>query len=265
MMLSSRIVWRFIRRGVLKAIVSVAGQEFFSESARCLIIAPHPDDEVLGCGGLLAGRAMDGKRTDILFLTDGEASHGGCCSTPAREVGVARRHLAAIANESLGIPEGRLHFLNGKDGQLPHKGQDGFIDLAEKIAEFLKKSAPEAVFCPHPFEGWSDHIAAEELTRAALKMLAPDPVPRLYHYCVWFWYSMPLARSWCIDWRRARLLDITAQLPRKRQAMRTYLDALAPCGHPWVGKLPPQFLRAFDWDKELFFEADISNLTESNQ
>jgi LmbE family N-acetylglucosaminyl deacetylase len=250
---------RFILR-VYARLTSIS----FSEAGSIMIIAPHPDDEVFGCGGMLAGRAANGKATDIVFLTGGEASHKGCCTVQPSQVGAQRRCLAGAANEILGIPQKRLQFLGGNDGKLPHKGQDGFIDLAEKIAACLEKSAPEAVFCPHPFEGWSDHIAAEELTRAALKMLAPGPMPRLYHYCVWFWYSMPLKRACRIDWRRARLLDISEQLPLKQKAMRTYLDALAPCGHPWVGKLPPQFLRAFDWDKELFFEADISNLKESS-
>jgi len=225
-----------------------------------MIIAPHPDDEIFGCGGLLAGHATEGKRADILFLTKGDRAHQACCPMPARQIGAERLRLAVAANEILGVSQGHLHFLEGRDGNLPHKGQDGFIDFAEKIVAYLEKSTPDAVFCVHPFEGWSDHMAAEELTRAALKILARSPMPRLYHYCVWFWYSMPLKRACSINWRQARLLDITAQLSLKRQALRTYLDALAPCGNPWVGKLPPQFLRAFDWDKELFFEADITTL-----
>ena len=230
----------------------------FSEAGSIMIIAPHPDDEVLGCGGMLAGRTSTGKRTEVLFLTEGDAAHQGCCTAQANQIGAERRGLAYGASDILGVPKGQLHFLDGRDGRLPRKGQDGFTDLAEKIAKYLEKFEPEVIFCPHPFEGWSDHMAAEELTRSALDRLTYQP--RLYHYCVWFWYSMPLARAWRIDWRKARLLDIAEQVPLKRQAMRTYLDALAPCGHPWVGKLPPEFLRAFDWDKELFFEADIKTL-----
>jgi LmbE family N-acetylglucosaminyl deacetylase len=265
MTLSTRGLWHIFRQEVLKNVGITVGQAFFLSSGRNLVISPHPDDEVLGCGGMLAGCSANGKETDILFLTVGEASHGGCCTTLARGIGTQRRRLAEAANEILGVPQGRLHFLGGRDGYLPKRGQPGFSALAEKIAACLEKSAPNAVFCPHPFEGWSDHIAAEELTRAALNMMAPGPMPRLYHYCVWFWYNMPLARAWRIDWRKARLLDIAEQVPLKRQAMRVYLDALAPCGNSWIGKLPPEFLRAFDWDKELFFETDISNLAERHQ
>jgi len=247
------------RRFVLHSLAQVFDEQL-CEYQSSLIIAPHPDDEVFGCGGMLAGPSSDGKKTDVLFITEGEASHQGCCMVPSSQVGAQRRSLAASANEILGVPQERLEFLEGKDGRLPNKGQDGFNRLAEKIAACLKKAAPDVVFCPHPFEGWSDHVAAEELTRTAIAMLSVNARPRLYHYCVWFWYSMSLRRALLIDWRQARLLDISAQLPLKQQAMRIYLDALAPCGNPWIGKLPKEFLRAFDWDKELFFEVDEKEL-----
>jgi LmbE family N-acetylglucosaminyl deacetylase len=257
MNLSPRNLWHYLRQETLKSISTFAGREFNFNFERCLIIAPHPDDEVLGCGGLLARRAFNNTETDILFLTSGETSHKDCCALQASKIGAQRRRLACKANEIVGIPQARLHFLEERDGKLPHTGEDNFIKLAEKIAAWIEKSEPAAVFCPHPFEGWSDHIAAAELTRAAITILSKRP--KLYHYCVWFWYSMPLKRAWRIDWRKARILDISPQLPFKQQAMHVYLDALAPCGNPWIGKLPLQFLRAFDWNKELFFEADIPN------
>jgi LmbE family N-acetylglucosaminyl deacetylase len=256
-MLLIRGIWKVLRQEILKATGNIAGREPFSIPAQCLIIAPHMDDEVLGCGGLLASQAIDGNRSDILFLTEGEAAHGGCCPMTAREIGTKRQRLAVTANKILGVSHEHLHFFAGRDGNLPQQGQPDFNILARRITEYIIKTAPAAVFCPHPFGGWSDHIAAEKLTRTAFKMLPPGPMPLLYHYCVWFWYSMPLKRAWLIDWRQARLLDIAAQLPLKRKAMHAYLDSLAPCGHPWIGKLPSEFLRAFDWDKELFFEADI--------
>jgi LmbE family N-acetylglucosaminyl deacetylase len=259
MMLSAKGIWQVFRQEVLKNVGRVAGKAFFPESDRHLIIAPHPDDEVFGCGGLLADLTARGKRTDILFITEGEVSHKGCCIIPSSQVGAQRRRLAGEADGLLGVPPERLHFLEGHDGKLPHKGEDGFIELAEKIASCMKKSAPETIFCPHPFEGWPDHVAAEALTMAALKMLAPGRMPHLYHYCVWFWYSMPLKRAWRINWRKARILDIYEQHPLKQKAMQVYLDAIAPCGNPWVGKVPAPFLRAFNWNKELFFEADITN------
>ena len=79
----------------------------------------------------------------------------------------------------------------------------------------------------------------------------------LYHYCVWFWFSMPLRKAWRCDWKNARLLDISDVYEKKRRAMDIYLQALAPCGAPWVGRLPRQFLKAFEWRRELYFRVTV--------
>jgi N-acetylglucosamine malate deacetylase 1 len=139
------------------------------------------------------------------------------------------------------------------------------------MSEIVARIQPDAVFCPHPFEGWSDHIAAEEMARAALAEVggqrsgavggqtvgrsgrwSPERV-ELYHYCVWFWFSMPLRKAFRVDWRNAVALDIRPVWHLKQKAIQTYLEDLAPCGKPTCGVLPKDFLRAFNWKKELFF------------
>lgn len=253
-----KATFRIIRQKALQQIGRVFEKPFTQKLDSSLIIAPHPDDEVFGCGGWISRLAGSGNKVEILFLTNGSASHQGCCGEPVEHVGVRREGLAKEAAGILGVSEDSLNFLAGKDGILPHQGHDGFTDMVAKITEAIRDATPEAVFCTHPFEGWSDHVAAVELATAAIGMLPEESRPKLYYYCVWFWYSMPLRRGLRLDWRKARFLDISKQLPLKRQAIKIYLDALAPCGNPWVGKLPKGFLRAFDWDKELYFEADIS-------
>jgi len=186
----------------------------------------------------------------------GEASHKNCCTVETSLIGKQRRRLAQKANKILGVPHGQLHFIGERDGILPRKNQEGFIVLAEKIGAYIEKLKPTAIFCPHLNEGWSDHLAAEEATRAAISMQPTGSHPKLYHYCVWFWYSMKLRQALNINWRKALILDISAQIPLKRQAIQKYLGTKAPCGSPWVGKLPHQFLSAFDWDKELYFITD---------
>jgi len=255
MTLAPRQIWQMLRKDLLKIIFIIKGQQFSASLDNVLIIAPHPDDEVLGCGGMIADLTALGKRTDVLFITEGAASHNGCCSVVESEVGKQRRYLAFQANAILGIPKENLTFLDGKDGKLPREGQADFNAMAQNIARIIKDKAPDAIFCPHPLEGWSDHIAASELAGAAIALLPREKRPRLYYYCVWFWYSLPLTKALRIDWRKARLLNIQGQYSVKEKAINAYISALAPCGNPWVGKLPKEFLRAFDWQKELFFEA----------
>jgi LmbE family N-acetylglucosaminyl deacetylase len=250
----SKKIFRLQRQAFLRLMAFRKNDgSFLRDIKKVVIIAPHPDDECLGSGGFICQKFNDTK-IDILFLTNGESAHQNCCAATNSQVGEQRQYLAVEADKTLGIPESNLHFLEGTDGSLPHKDNSGFALFAQKMAICMEKIAPEAVFCPHPFEGWPDHVAAEELTRAAINVLSIRP--RLYHYCIWFWHNMPLKKAWNIDWRKAHTIDISKGLPFKQQAIDVYLEALAPCGIPWSGKLPPELLRAFEWDKELFFDAD---------
>ena len=249
-------IWRILHQKILHFIGIILGNPITHMPEHFVIIAPHPDDEVFGCGGLISKCTENNKKSEILFLTQGEASHQQCCNIPINQIGAQRMELAARAAEILGVSQYTLVFPAGKDGNLPRKCSEAFGLMAGQLTEAIKRAAPEAVFCPHPCEGWPDHIAASELTIAAIDMLPAASKPKLYYYCVWFWYSMPLHRALKLNWGKARILNISAQLPLKRQAMSVYLDAFAPCGKPWVGKLPKELLRSFDRKTELFFEAD---------
>lgn len=248
---------RALRRFMLRQMACLGQQvNLLNEFEKALIISPHPDDEVMGCGGMLAMCTTLGKKTNVLFITNGEASHKDCCAVSLSEISAQREKSALEANMALGVTASDLQFLKWQDGAIPLDGHSDFIQLTEIIAAAIKQFKPDVVFCPHPFEGWSDHVAAEQLTRAALKILKHERIPKLYHYCVWFWFSMPLRQSIKINWRNARLLDISQHFFQKCQALSVYLNAISPCGNPWIGKLPLQLLKAFNWHKELFFEAN---------
>lgn len=240
-----------IRQSVLHQL-GYLSKRYLEAHDSLLIVSPHPDDEVLGCGGLLAKYCAPGKKAYVLFLTRGEASHTKCCGASKALIGTARRKLAVEAHASMGASPDRLYFLNGKDGQLPRSGGKQFFEFTDRIAQHIELLRPEAVFCPHPFEVFNDHVAGEELARAALGKLSYRPA--LFYYCVWFWYTMPLHKAIHLRWRDARLLDITGQMPAKSRAIDTYLGRNAPCGAPLVGGLPQAFLKAFYWKKELFFK-----------
>ncbi|OGV64977.1 MAG: hypothetical protein A3K19_16390 [Lentisphaerae bacterium RIFOXYB12_FULL_65_16] len=223
-----------------------------------VVIAPHPDDEVFGAGGLVAMAAAKGLPVHVLMLTDGGGSHRGCCRADEQEVGRRRRELIAQAAKALGYPADDLHYFGQRDGALPHPGEPGFDELATEMADRIRDIAPATILAPHPLEGWQDHVTAELLARAAIAKLE-RPV-QLIHYCVWFWFSLPLWRGLQLPWRAALTLDIEGVRTRKQAAMNIYLNASAPCGNPWVGRLPQEFLRAFAWQKELYFAADAARM-----
>jgi LmbE family N-acetylglucosaminyl deacetylase len=287
-----RTVARWFRRSALQAWAALLAGSKPGFNGTLLIIAPHPDDETFGTGGLIASLIQQGTgdgalaagdkqpiagsrplqsglcnsapAVHVVFLTSGGASHAGCCGIPAEALGGRREAAAIKATGLLGVPSGNLHFLRWPDGHLPHPGVVDFEDARGRLSQVIRQINPDSIFTPHPFEGWSDHMAAESLTRAA--MLHANSAALLYHYCVWFWFSMPLRRAFQLDWRNALIfssskspLPVPGSEPAfalKREAIRIYLDDLAPCGKATCGVLPLEFLRAFEWKKELFFRAD---------
>ncbi|MBD0337375.1 MAG: PIG-L family deacetylase, partial [Cyanobacteria bacterium Co-bin13] len=84
-------------------------------TAPALIVAPHPDDETLGCGGLIALKRQQGTEVRVVILTDGRASHPSHPRLPTQELVAIRQQEATQALAVLGVPPEDLHFFNQPD------------------------------------------------------------------------------------------------------------------------------------------------------
>ena len=145
-----------------------------------LIVAPHPDDEVLGCSGLIQRLLNEGKQVDVAILSGGGKSHAGCCKIDESTLIESRRNLSRKAAEILGLSLEHLHFLDYPDGCIAFDCSE--TDLLKKLIKTLQ---PKAIFVPHKGEGWSDHLEAGRIVR---KLVGEMSGVSLYEYCVWFWY-----------------------------------------------------------------------------
>lgn len=211
-------------------------------SNNTVIIAPHPDDEVIGCAGLIQTLVNRGTPPHIIILTGGEGAHRGCCDTSGTEVILERRKLTMSAANELGLPVSQIHFLGYPDENI---SQD--FSETEKLKELLNRLSPQTVFVPHWGEGWSDHVKAAEI----VKQLMKGKDISIYEYCVWMWYY----NVWNLDKKNAYILKMNRTIhQRKLQAIDLYTTPLAPCGRPWSGDLPKVFLKAAKWNRELYFK-----------
>lgn len=210
-----------------------------------LIIAPHPDDEVLGCGGLIARLVKEGFPPHILIMSGGEHSHTSCCNTSSYEIIRARRELTLNAMIILGLPLNYLHFLNYPDGGISFENAE-----TSRLVSLINDLKPNAIFVPHLGEGWSDHIETRDILKRLYK---ENKNVKLFEYCVWFWYYNVKH----IKWKKARVFQMAKDLhDLKLKAIDAYVRPLAPCGKPWSGELPKVFIKANSSDKELYFEID---------
>ena len=232
-----------IRKGRIK-IVHLIATKHASEleiAPKSIIIAPHPDDEVIGCSGLIQQLLKEKKEVFIIFLTGGGASHNGCSHSPL-EVIKARRVLAETINKLLGVASTNVYFLEYPDGRVTFDHPE-----TNKLNQLIKGIQPQNIFVPHLGEGWNDHIQARNIT---LKLTEHESSINLYEYCVWFWYY----NVWDIDWKNAQLLSLSPEEQQiKSRAINCYIQPKAPCGKPWSGNLPKVFIEANRWNKELYF------------
>ncbi len=207
-----------------------------------VILVPHPDDEVFGCGGLLARMVTENNIPHLIVLTGGGASHASCCDTSKEDIIKARRLLTREAAGEIGLPEEYIHELDFKDGQVT----GDFGNEYERLKSLLKELNPKTILIPHHGEGWPDHLAAGQIGLG----LAPEDID-IYEYCVWMWYYHQSR----LDWNNAFVLRMTPEEHRRKlAAIKAYYKPTAPCGKPWVGVLPPLFVKANSTACELYFK-----------
>jgi LmbE family N-acetylglucosaminyl deacetylase len=136
----------------MKPISRLPGKTTDVVAHKVLVIAPHADDDVLGCGGLLAKLAARGAAIHVLFLTD--SSGGTEVTEHQQEYAERRRHEARAALELLGITS--IEYLDLPDGRL-----DQFMSLASgAIERTLIEVKPDLLLSVSPLEVTGDHQAA---------------------------------------------------------------------------------------------------------
>jgi bacillithiol biosynthesis deacetylase BshB1 len=117
-----------------------------------LVIAPHPDDGELGCGGLLARAKSEGHSTGILDLTRGELGSKGSVDLRAEEARAASTILGLDYRGNLGLADGAV-------GDSPQARQ--------QLARHLRELRPKVLLVPHDSDRHPDHLGASRLGAAA--------------------------------------------------------------------------------------------------
>ena len=222
-----------------------------------IIVVPHPDDEALGCGGLLALLRQANVPVAAVLVSDGSMSHPHSQDFSAvarRELRYAEfRHALAV----LGVDErdDNVLYLGLPDSQVPVAGQPGFAEASTQLADFIAAKQAATVLVPWRRDPHPDHRATSQLTAAALARL-PHP-PRRLEYVVWAWERAAPADLPQPDEGTGFRLDITAVLPRKQRALAAHRSQLAPgiiTDDPSGFLLSASMLAHFDQPTESFIE-----------
>lgn len=159
-------------------VVAAARRVHFADlpgEGRTVVVAPHPDDESLGAGGLVAGLAAAGATVEVVVCSDGAAAD---VELPdGIELRALRRDEVGSAVRTLTGGRGAVTLLDLPDGQLERR-RDELVELLRPLL-----AGADVVVGPWPQDGHPDHRAAGAATRDA----APADA-LLLEYPVWFWH-----------------------------------------------------------------------------
>jgi LmbE family N-acetylglucosaminyl deacetylase len=202
-------------------------------SAHIVVVAPHPDDETLGAGGLIFTCAQAATRVTVVSVTDGEAA---CPEVPALDH-VRRRELVSAMRElelapadifRLGLPDGGLCACE--------------VELQQSLARCIPDGA--VIVAPFEFDGHPDHEAVARACRNA----ARERGFTLVRYPIWAWHrgSAELFRE------RNGVRFVLSERARaaKRRAVAQFRSQLEE--RPGGAIVPAHVLAYFDQPYEVF-------------
>lgn len=191
------------------------------------VIAAHPDDEVLGCGGAIARAAIEGHAVHVLLLADGETARTQVGGQPVDPDKLPARRSAAEAAgkilgcasvEQLSLPDNRLDSVE-------------LLDVVQHIEAFLRRCQATTVFTHHAGDVNIDHRIVHDAVIAASRPQPGYPVKEL------LFFEVPSATEWrppdsATPFNPTWFVDISRTLAIKLAALEAYRAELRPFPHP---------------------------------
>jgi LmbE family N-acetylglucosaminyl deacetylase len=222
-------VWSQIERAPLLPARSVCA---FGPT---LVVGPHPDDEVLGCGGLIALLQQARIPVLVLIVSDGAASHPGSRRYPPAALAALRRAESIAGLALLGVAASQIVFLDLPDGGVPGVATPEGRHAVERIGEVLQTRRDiQTVFVPWRRDPHGDHRAAWSLATTAVA--ETTVAVRCLEYPIWTLFDpspdVPPhpdeAQWWRLDIDPVRDLKRAAILAHQSQTTPLIDDATLP-------------------------------------
>ena len=217
-----------------------------------VVIAPHPDDESLGCGGAIALLRRFGLPVHVLFVSDGTKSHPTSRKYPLARLRDLREREAQEALARLGTSDAT--FLRLPDGAVPGDGDAGFFEAVQGCRAYLEELQPQTILVPWRRDPHPDHRATSHIVQAALAGSANKP--RVLEYPVWAWEraapeDLPQPHE-----AAAFRLDIGGVADVKRQAVAAHVSQVTHLidDDPQGFWLSPEVLAHFERPWEVYLE-----------
>ncbi len=199
-----------------------------------LIIAAHPDDEVLGCGGTMARLAQEGHQVSVAILGEGISSRAN--SREAADQGALQklRECSVRAAALLGIEDVQMFGLpDNRFDSVP------LLEVVKIIENLVETRRPDEVYTQHGGDLNIDHLVTYRATLTATRPVTKQSVRAVYAY------EVPSSTEWAFgsfqpSFRPNVFVDVSRTLELKIAAMHAYESESRSFPHPRA----PEALRA---------------------
>jgi N-acetylglucosamine malate deacetylase 1 len=194
--------------------------------ASVLVVAAHPDDEMLGCGATMARHVRDGDTVNVLILGEGGTSRRADRSEPGATEDVAQLRAAAeAAAREVGVTEVTIE-------DLPDNRFDSvdLLDVAKVVERVVARVAPSIVYTHHAWDLNEDHRVTNHATRIACRPLEGSPVRSLYTF------ETLSGTEWgdthALGFTPQHFVDVTGLIETKLRALAHYTTEMNAFPHP---------------------------------
>lgn len=196
----------------LKQCPSLDVARDFPEQSRVVILAPHPDDEILGCAGLLQHLQQLNRQVLIVAITNGTGSHPESTMNTPHYLAKARPAESMAAFKALHLKKVEYVQLDLPDGKISEHHQL----LKNEILGLIQPN--DILVCTHFKDGHPDH----EFSAHVALNVAKQRKLKIYQVLIWTWHWASPEHPQ-VEWQYARRLDLsTRQLKRKESAIRCF-------------------------------------------
>lgn len=212
------------------------------------VLAPHPDDEVLGAGGLIAASREAGRSVNVVVLTDGTGSHPNSKRYPSHLLAELRRQECRKGLAVLGLPESDIIHFDQPDTRAPISGPV-FEAAAGRLSGLVRQNESTSLLVTWDKDPHCDHFAAARLAREVGRRV---PGLAIWHYPVWGWI-LPRMKHIHRRGPEGFSLDISQWIDRKRAAIACHLSQMSglidddPSGFTFPSDKLARFLRPTEY------------------
>ncbi len=183
-------------------------QVAYINSETIVVFSPHPDDDVIGCGGSIIQHVNKGDHVTIVYLTSGEAAPW---KGKRSELLRIREQEAADAAGLMGVRD--LIFLKEPDSHLQVTEKNQF-----EVLRIIHKIQPDCVYVTHNGEAHRDHKAAFQIVTNAIKVAMEEGLKKPEILCYEVWPPMS---------KLSLIRDISNEFEQKLEALKKHKSQIA--------------------------------------